>query len=46
MKIGDLVMIADNSPRHSWIIGRIIEVVKNNVDVVRVVKVKTQALES
>lgn len=41
MKTGDLVMIADNSPRHAWIIGRIQEVVKDKQDIVRFVKVKT-----
>ena len=41
MKTGDLVMIADNSPRNSWTIGRIQDVVKDKHELVRFVKVKT-----
>ncbi|XP_033727023.1 uncharacterized protein LOC117316514 [Pecten maximus] len=41
MQTGDLVLIADSTPRHAWITGRIQEVVKDKHDIVRFVKVKT-----
>ncbi|XP_062588283.1 uncharacterized protein LOC134249947 [Saccostrea cucullata] len=41
MKVGDIVLVMDNSPRNSWIMGRVIETMKDRDDVVRVVKVKT-----
>ena len=41
MKSGDLVLIADNAPRHTWIIGQIQDVMKDKHDVVRCAKVKT-----
>ncbi|XP_033728153.1 uncharacterized protein LOC117317452 [Pecten maximus] len=40
MQTGDLVLIADSTPRHAWITGRIQEVVKDKHDLVRFVKVK------
>ncbi|XP_069128774.1 uncharacterized protein [Argopecten irradians] len=41
IRIGDLVLIADNLPRHAWNLGRIQEVVKDKNNFVRIVKVKT-----
>ena len=41
LKVDDLVLIEDNTPRHSWTIGRIHEVITDNLGVVRIAKVKT-----
>ncbi|XP_069129352.1 uncharacterized protein [Argopecten irradians] len=41
IRIGDLVLIADNLPRHAWNLGRIQEVVKDKNNFVCIVKVKT-----
>lgn len=38
---GDVVLISDNTPRNSWSMGRIQEVIKDKDSVVRVAKVKT-----
>lgn len=41
LKIGDLVLIVDNTPRHSWTIGGIQEVIMDKLGEVRIAKVKT-----
>ena len=41
MKTGDLVLIAENSPRNSWVTGRIQDVMKDKHELVRFVKLKT-----
>ena len=40
-KVGDLVLVADNSSRNTWNLGRIVEVQKDSNNLVRVAKVKT-----
>ena len=42
---GDIVMISENAPRNSWNIGRVVEVVKDKDNVIRVAKVKTASSE-
>ena len=37
----DIVLIVDNTPRNSWTMGRVIEVVPDKSGVVRIAKVKT-----
>jgi hypothetical protein len=39
--VGDIVLIADSSPRNSWTLGRVLEVYPDKKGAVRVVKVKT-----
>ncbi len=39
---GDIVLIADNSPRSSWTLGRVLSVMKDKKGQVRIVKVKTK----
>ena len=41
LKIGDIVLIQDNTPRNLWNLGRIIEVLKDKSDNVRIVRLKT-----
>ena len=41
VKVGDIVLVMDNSPRNMWIMGRVLEVMKDKENIVRVVKVKT-----
>jgi hypothetical protein len=41
IQIGDLVLVAENTPRNCWNLGRIVDVQKDSSDIVRVVKVKT-----
>jgi hypothetical protein len=42
MKVGDIVLLVDNTPRNAWNMGRIIQVIKDKDNVARVVKVKTE----
>ena len=42
VSVGDIVLIVDNSPRNSWTLGRILEVMADRKGVIRVVKVKTK----
>ena len=42
VKIGDVVLIVDNSPRNSWNLGRVLDVISDKKGLVRVVKIKTQ----
>ena len=39
--VGDIVLVVDNSPRNSWTLGRIMEVVSDRRGIIRIVKVKT-----
>ncbi|CAG2252827.1 unnamed protein product [Mytilus edulis] len=41
MQVGDIVLISDNAPRNSWNMARVIELIKDKDNVVRIVKVKT-----
>lgn len=41
MKVGDIVLVVENSPRNMWIMGRVLEVIKDKENVVRVAKIKT-----
>ncbi|KAL5015288.1 hypothetical protein ScPMuIL_009558 [Solemya velum] len=41
MKVGDIVLVVDASPRNSWNMGRIIEVMNDKSGVVRITKAKT-----
>lgn len=41
LQVGDLVLIVDNTPRNSWKIGRVLEVIKDKLGAVRIAKVKT-----
>ncbi|XP_062620585.1 uncharacterized protein LOC134282159 [Saccostrea cucullata] len=38
---GDLVLIVENTPRNTWNLGRVLEVIKDKYDVVRVARIKT-----
>ena len=38
--VGDIVLVVDNSPRNSWTLGRIMEVVSDRRGIIRIVKVK------
>ena len=40
--VGDIVLIVDTTPRKSWALGRVLEVVKDNKGLVRIVKLKTK----
>lgn len=40
-KIGDVVQIKENTPRGTWKIGRIIELIKNQDNIIRTAKVMT-----
>jgi hypothetical protein len=42
MKVGDILLLVDNTPRNAWNMGRIIQVIKDKDNVARVVKVKTE----
>ena len=41
--VGDVVLIADNSPRNSWALGRVLEVFADKKGLVRAVKLKTKS---
>ncbi|VDH95111.1 Hypothetical predicted protein [Mytilus galloprovincialis] len=41
LKINDLVLIVENTPRNSWTMGRVLEVITDKFGTVRVAKVKT-----
>ena len=41
VRVGDIVLIADSTPRNKWNLGRVIEVQTDKHDLVRVAKVKT-----
>ena len=41
-QIGDIVLVADNSPRSTWNMARVIDVQKDKQGLVRVVKIKTK----
>lgn len=41
IKKDDVVLIVDNTPRNSWTMGRVIEVVSDTSGIVRIAKVKT-----
>ena len=43
VNIGDVVLIRDNAPRGSWMLGRVMKVVKDKKGLIRVVDVKTQS---
>ena len=41
LKEGDLVLIVENTPRNMWNLRRVLNVMKDSHDVVRVAKIKT-----
>ncbi|XP_041372870.1 uncharacterized protein LOC121386137 [Gigantopelta aegis] len=43
LAVGDIVLIIDTTPRNSWALGRVLEVVKDKKGLVRVVKLKTKS---
>jgi uncharacterized phosphosugar-binding protein len=43
VKVGDIVLVVENSPRNMWTMGRVLEVIKDKDSVVRVAKVKTSS---
>lgn len=41
VKVGDIVLVVENSPCNMWIMGCVLEVIKDKENVVRVAKIKT-----
>jgi hypothetical protein len=41
LSVDDIVLVVDSSPRNAWVLGRILEVVKDRKGFVRIVQVKT-----
>ncbi|XP_046325770.2 uncharacterized protein LOC124110437 [Haliotis rufescens] len=45
LKVGDIVLLADSSPRNSWSLGRVIEIMMDKKGSVRIVRVRTAFTE-
>ncbi|XP_071114598.1 uncharacterized protein [Haliotis cracherodii] len=45
LEVGDIVLLADSSPRNSWSLGRVIEIMKDKKGYVRIVRVRTAFTE-
>ena len=43
VQLNDIVLLVDNTPRNSWQLGRIIEIMKDKTGFVRIAKIKTQS---
>ena len=41
VQIDDIVLLVENKPRNSWALGRVVEVLKDRKDLVRIVRVQT-----
>ena len=41
LHVGDIVLIVDNTPRNSWTLGKVLEVIFDKSGLVRIAKVKT-----
>ncbi|XP_071094674.1 uncharacterized protein [Haliotis cracherodii] len=45
LEVGDIVLLADSSPRNSWSLGRVIEIMMDKKGSVRIVRVRTAFTE-
>ena len=45
VKLGDIVLVMDNSPRNSWCLAKVVEIFKDKHELVRSVKLKTKSTE-
>ena len=43
VKVGDIVLVVDNTPRNTWVLGKVLNVLADKNNLVRVVTVKTKS---